>query len=341
MFVVGEMVMRVLIAASGGGHTGYALDAAIALRRHGAEVVFAVAEGDVWSRRLVEQYGEVVAETPRFLSAEEPLWRGLARAPGAVMRALRRLRRVDFDYVISTGSNHSVAVALAGRLLGARVVNLEVAVRFTRPSRAYRVLRHIAWLNVVQWPEQRRFGGDPVVVGPFYKLPRTKVVNRGYVLVATGSHGYPELVKAFADSGLPVVLQVGKNGPDPSYLATRGRVLKAFRFDPDFDTWLAGATIVVTHVSKTVVDAALGYGKPVVVVPNPRWKHGATAKDGEILTAKVCGAFAANPAEAIDMVKELKEKLSHVICIKRVREKHGWGPEKLAQVLKMAERGSK
>ena len=60
-----------------------------------------------------------------------------------------------------------------------------------------------------------------------------------------------------------------------------------FRFDPDFGKWLADASVVISHLGKTVIDAALTYKKPVVIVPNPEWSLTAGWKDARILAEKV------------------------------------------------------
>ncbi len=54
---------RILIAASGGGHTGYAVALAQRLVEAGIEPDFAIPVGDEWTRSKVERYGGVVAET--------------------------------------------------------------------------------------------------------------------------------------------------------------------------------------------------------------------------------------------------------------------------------------
>ena len=52
-------MVRVVITASGGGHTGY--DVALAQRLHGrADLLFIIPRSDKWTRSKVEQYGEVV-----------------------------------------------------------------------------------------------------------------------------------------------------------------------------------------------------------------------------------------------------------------------------------------
>ena len=203
--------------------------------------------------------------------------------------------------VVSTGSNHSIAVALAGALHGARVVNMESSVRFVKPSRAYRLLRSVAWLNVVQWPEQCGFGGRPVLAGPFYEEPRYRSRDEGYVLVTTGTYGYRELFDELLTVPVRIVLQTGRVDPTP-YRAKRPD-WTVFDFDPDIDRWIAGATLVVTHLGKTALDAALAYRKPVIIVHNPRWsRHGAGPLDAQAFARRI-GARLATPRQVRRMLE--------------------------------------
>jgi UDP-N-acetylglucosamine--N-acetylmuramyl-(pentapeptide) pyrophosphoryl-undecaprenol N-acetylglucosamine transferase len=291
---------RPLIAASGGGHTGYAVALAQRLVEHGVEPHFVVPEGDNRSRAKVERYGVVVAETPKFMGPEDPLWKGLARALPALLKTLKRLPN-SYQVAVSTGSNHSIAVAIAAWLKGARIVNLESSVRFTRPSRAFRMLRRIAWINAVQWPEQKAFAPNALVVGPLYEKPRYPPRDEGYILVATGTYGYRELLDAIAEANpsCRIVAQTGRVNPEPY----RKLGWIAFQYDPDIDRWIAGATLVVTHVGKTALDAALAYRKKVIIVYNPRWtKHGATLEDAKTYAQKIGAILVGDPNEAVNKI---------------------------------------
>ncbi len=97
--------------------------------------------------------------------------KGVLRAPSALVKVLRRLLG-GYDVAVSTGSNHSIAVALAAWAKGVKIVNLESSVRFVEPNRAFILLRRIAWLNVVRWREQTRSAPNATAVGPFYEKPR-------------------------------------------------------------------------------------------------------------------------------------------------------------------------
>ena len=64
-----------------------------------------------------------------------------------------------------------------------------------------------------------------------------------------------------------------------------------FRFDPDLDRWIAGARVVIGHNSVTILEAAVTYRKPVVLLWNPEWRAVATRKDVEIFARKINAVF--------------------------------------------------
>ena len=320
--------MRVLIAASGGGHTGYAVALAQFLVEFGVEPDFVVPVGDVWSRSKVERYGRVVAETSKFMGPETPLWKGVLRAPWEFFRVLKRVPG-GYDVVVSTGSNHSVLVALASRFKGAEIINIEASVRFTRPSRAVRVLRRFARLTVLQWSEQKRLVPEGVVLGPFYEKPEYESYDGGYILVSCGTYGYKQLFDILVklSSYDNIVLQTGRVDPQP-YIRARPE-WKVFRFDPDLGRWIAGAKLVITHLGKTALDAALTYRKPLVIVPNPQWtRHGAGLEDARMLARKL-NAVLVEPWEL--SVERLEEAIEE--AMKRKPPIYPNGAKKLAEML--------
>ena len=74
--------------------------------------------------------------------------------PGvAQLRALALAMRVRPGAVLTTGPAIGVPVALATRLLGGEVVFVETISRVTAPSGTGRIMRRVADLHVVQWPQ--------------------------------------------------------------------------------------------------------------------------------------------------------------------------------------------
>lgn len=266
--------------ASGGGHTGHAVALAEHLLEAGASVGFIVRRGDYWSAWRVRGLGPVVAETTQPYLPGESAARGLLRGPRALLESLAAVYG-SADLVVSTGSNHGVPPALASRALGRPLVHVETPVRVETLSASTRFLAPLASAIIAQWGEQARAleglgaGGRAFVTGPIYERPRHPARDGGYILLAGGTYGYRELYEAFLEAGFrEVAAQTGR--VDPSRYRERGWA--AFRFDPDLQRWIAGARLVVSHLGRTVIDAALTYRKPVAIAPNPRWALGRSAR---------------------------------------------------------------
>ncbi len=255
---------RISITASGGGHTGYAVS--LAQRLYGkVEMVFFVPRGDGWTISKVERYGPYV-EIVKPRGPNEGFSKLLTGLPKAMLESFKHVR--GLDVLVSTGSNHSVAPAIAAWVRGIPVINIESSVRFTRPSSSAKHLSRIADLTVLQWEEQKEILPRGRVFGPLYELPEYGVEDKGYILVTAGTYGYKKLFDTILDLGLDnVVLQTGRVDPS-SYRKARPNWI-VFDYDPVFSKWIAGASLVITHLGKTVIDSALTYGKPTIIIPNP------------------------------------------------------------------------
>ncbi|ABM81243.1 glycosyltransferase [Hyperthermus butylicus] len=315
----------VAVTAARGGHSGRALALAEELVRHGVEVVAVIAEGDEWTRARFQ--GHRVVEVPLLRTPTDSRLAAALRAPRALMVSLRRLPK-GLCALVSLGSNLSIAPAVTAKLRGARLYVVEDIVRFVAPSATARLLAPIADRVVLQWEEQRKLHSQGVVYGPFYPRPRYPPRDGGYVLIATGTLGYPGLVEAAAR--LPydhVVVQTGRL-VDPEKLPRRPG-LTVFRFDPDFHRWLAGARVVVTHLGHTAVEAALTYGKPVVIVYNPMLGRTAGLKPGD------AEAFAMKLNAILIEGEPTVEELARAIeeAGKRRPPQYPNGAEKLAEEL--------
>ncbi len=299
-------MVRVIITASGGGHTGYAV--ALAQRLHGrADILFIIPRNDKWSRSKVERYGEVV-EVSKPRGPRDSLGKLLIRMPRALLESIGHVRG-DYDVFVSSGSNHSVPPAIIARLKGLRVYNVESSVRFTRPSLSARWLRPFSHVTVLQWEEQLKLHPNGAVYGPLYEYPEYEPVDKGYILVTGGTYGHKLLFDAISELELEnIVLQTGRVDPEP--YRKRHPEWVVFQFDPDFGKWLAGASVVVSHLGKTVIDAALTYRKPVVVVPNPEWRLTAGWEDARILARKLNAVFVEDiaPKSLLDAIEEAKKR---------------------------------
>ena len=299
--------MNVIITASGGGHTGYAI--AIAQRLKGkANIMFIVPKNDSWSASKVKEYGNVIY-VKKARGPKDSLFKAFPGLISAFYESLNVLPK-GFDIFISTGSNHSVPPAYVAKLKGLKVINIESSVRFTKPSLSVKVIKPIADITILQWPEQKKIIPEGIVVGPLFELPMYKSEDKGYILVTGGTYGHKMLFDAIAKTNLNnVVLQVGKVNPEKYRKEHPEWII--FDFDPDFQRWIAGASVVVSHLGKTVIDAALTYGKPVVIVPNPEWIHTAGLVDARILAKKLNAEvveeiFPENISNAVDKVQKRK-----------------------------------
>ncbi len=305
---------KVLIIASGGGHTGHSIALAEYLIDLGIEVDFIIPENDSWTRNSVINYGKVVSETPKFLDPSESLYKGILRAPIAIIKSLFKVKS-GYKLAIASGSNHSISAGLALWLKGSDIIVFESTERFLEPSRTIKTLGRISKLIAFQWEEQLKFNNKKgKVVGPFLGKLKYSIKDEGYILVSAGSYGYKKLFDALSKTNLEnIVLQTGKVDPKP-YMKAHPE-WKVFQFDPNLEKYIANASIVITHFGRTAVESALKYKKPTILAPNIEWKwmqNETRLKESEIM-AKKLNAYYLSPEyinensimEAIKQVKNL------------------------------------
>lgn len=309
--------MRIGISASGGGHTGYAVSLAQRLAGR-SELIFYIPTGDRWSRSKVERYGEVI-EIRKARGPNESFIKLAVNIPRAFIESIRKLG--DIDVFISSGSNHSVPIAIASKIHRIPVINIESSVRFTKPSSSAKYLSYISDITVLQWEEQKRILPRGTFFGPLYEKPEHEIRDEGFIVVTAGTYGFKDLFDAIMKTKLEnVVLQTGR--VDPSIYRSR-RDWIVFDFDPDINKWIAKASIVVSHLGKTVIDAALTYRKPVIIIPNPGWRLTAGAEDARILAEKL-GVCYEDRIESEILVERIEE------CRKKIPREFPDGAAKLA-----------
>jgi UDP-N-acetylglucosamine:LPS N-acetylglucosamine transferase len=298
--------MKVVVTASGGGHTGNAVALAQYLYRD-VDILFIIPKGDEWTRMKVEKYGSVV-EIPKPRKPNEGIDRLVYGIPRALFDCVDKISS-ESKIFVSSGSNHSVAPAIIARFKGLKVYNLESTVRFVKPSLTGRWLNPISHVTVLQWEEQKSIHPMGKVYGPFYEMPEYDVRDDGYILVSGGTYGHKLLFDTVSEMGLDnIVMQTGRIDPTP-YLDKHPDWV-VFKFRPDFNKFVAHASIVISHLGKTVIDAALTYGKPVIIVPNPLWKLGATIEDSKILAKKINAVLVSKISEEtlFDALDEIRSK---------------------------------
>lgn len=273
---------NVLILAGGGGHTAYGY--ALAQRLYGkANLHFLVPEGDKLSYGRLVKFGSVnFLLKPR--EAKTPTKEFLPRLAKAFVEAFQKVP-IDFDVIVSTGSNFCIPPCIFAWLKGIPIVNIESSVRFTKASKSALLLQFFSTITALQWEEQKKLLKRGTVVGPLIPKPEVQPWNGGYILVTGGTLGHKKLFDVISESKLEnVVLQTGKVDPEP--YKRKHPEWKVLEHSTKFYELVAGADVVVTHFGATILEAVV-YRKPTVVVPNPEWTRTAGLKDAEYYVKKV------------------------------------------------------
>ncbi len=282
---------KVLVVAGYGGHSGYAFAVIHELLKLGFKrSIVIVAEGYGFLVEKFRPYGEVVVQSlPR--KPGEPLYRGIYRWFKAFNQSLKLLARHNVSVVFASGSNFSLPPSLASKIFSrAELYTIEAIERFTKPSRAVKVLEKMGATVFLHWEKQLEIYPQGVVVGPVYEPPLYEPRDEGYVLVTTGTLGYKELFDVVEKLRLErVVLQTGDVSPEPYVNRNPGWI--AFRYTSDIHKWIAGASLVITQQGLTAAISRLAYGKPVVIVWNPRVSLGATKSDVKTYAEKLEAPF--------------------------------------------------
>ncbi len=270
--------MKVLVIASGGGHTGYARAVAQYLP---FKVDFAIPKGDRWSAEVLSEYASNVFEITKAREPKDGI--------GALLRNSAKSFRESlslgkYDVVIATGSNHSLFVALGTKLKGSKIFAIESQDRIVTRGKAVSILSKFSERVFVHWEEQRHLYHNSYVTGPIVEKPKYSPKDSGYVLVTAGTMGFPRLFNEVSKTkGFDFVVQTGR--VDPSTVTAS----KVFSFDPDMERFIANASLVVTHQGKTAMESVVMYRKPTVIVYNSDWTKAATKEDTR-LYAKILGA---------------------------------------------------
>ena len=133
---------KVCLAASAGGHLSQLLKVAGCTEGHDVSIV--TTSQSVQAKLASMGKVHVVGECNR----EHPL---------RVIRVLVRCVRIIFherpDVIISTGAAPACLCCLLGKLLGAKIVWVDSITNVDRISLSGRIIRPLADLFLVQWPE--------------------------------------------------------------------------------------------------------------------------------------------------------------------------------------------
>lgn len=134
--------LRVCLAGSSGGHTSQLLK--LSDSWHGCDI-FSITTTEVVREKL-RKYGKVyvIGECNR----QHPL-----HVAKVLLRAARIVLIEKFDVVISAGAAVGCIVCFLAKLTGAKVVWVDSITNVNRISLSGRLVRYIADLFLVQWPE--------------------------------------------------------------------------------------------------------------------------------------------------------------------------------------------
>ena len=134
--------MKICLTASAGGHLTQLLKLTDSWQQHDA---FCVTTSDI-VRETLQKYGKVyiVGECNR----EHPF-----RVISVFIRCINVTLRERPNVVISTGAAAGCIVCFLSKLLGAKVIWLDSITNVERISLSGRIVRYIADLFLVQWPD--------------------------------------------------------------------------------------------------------------------------------------------------------------------------------------------
>lgn len=308
--------MKIYIIGSGGGHTGYAVaigESLIDLEPE-LDLVFVLPTRDMWSlqrlRSRIRGFEYIHVVKPR--RPLESMGKVLLLGPRSLFDSLKFVKEPFM--VIATGSNHGIAPVLAGLFRRARcILSIEAIDRIYTYSKANMLLYKCFKTTILlQWKEQKKYYPRGVLVGPIYERPIYNARDEDYILVLSGSMGHKKLFDLLLKTDLEnVVIQTGKI--DPEYIISRKPHWKAFKFDPDIDRWIAGASVVIGHQGLSIAEAALAYNKPVIIAYNPDLPQTSGYLDSLALAKKLNGL-------CIDVGKISPQELTELIDRARKRK---------------------
>ena len=134
--------LRICLAASGGGHLTELLTLSDSWKEHD---IFYITTVPVIQRDLRKSGNVyVVGECNR----QHPI-----RVLRVFLRCLKAVLKERPDVVISTGAAAGCMVCFLARALGARIIWIDSITNVERISLSGRMVRHVAGLFLVQWPE--------------------------------------------------------------------------------------------------------------------------------------------------------------------------------------------
>lgn len=258
--------MRLLLAASGGGHLRQLLDLEPLWRAH--ECLW-VTEDTALGRSLARD--RRVVFVPHVALGQAKLGRARAMVAGAIKSVPVSVRAVlGFrpQAVITTGAGSVAPAVLTARASGARVALVDSFARFDRPSAFARLIGPFAHRRIAQAPGAAARWAGAELFDPFRILPDPPPPKDALAFVTVGATlPFPRLMqataRAMADGLLPARVVAQTGGGEGPPLA---EVVDSLDFD-EVNALLDKAEMALCHGGTGSIITALQHGCRVVVMP--------------------------------------------------------------------------
>jgi len=147
--------VKILLVASDGGHLAQLLPLEDWWRRHDRHWV-----------TFQKPDAEAALAGEQVTWAHHPVTRNLPNAVRNLGLAVRTLRRLRPDVVVSTGAGVSLPFFVVARFLRIRTVYIEVFDRIDSPTLTGRLSYPLSDAMCGQWPQQLAIYPEAVVIGP-------------------------------------------------------------------------------------------------------------------------------------------------------------------------------
>lgn len=143
--------MKLMIVLGEGGHTKEML-ALVDLLGEGYRYAYLMTEQDQLSAPKIRIPGEQY-RIIRPRNKEDAIWRALPKVVRSLWQSWRIMRRVRPHAIITCGPAIAIPACIWAKLLGAAVIFIETGSRIHQLSLTGKLVRYLADLYFVQWPQ--------------------------------------------------------------------------------------------------------------------------------------------------------------------------------------------
>jgi UDP-N-acetylglucosamine--N-acetylmuramyl-(pentapeptide) pyrophosphoryl-undecaprenol N-acetylglucosamine transferase len=260
-------LMRICLAASGGGHVRQLLDLVPVWSEYDS---FVVTERTALGESLAKEHRTYFVTHVALGQAKlgRP-WLMVRSAWHNVAESWRAIRAERPEVVITTGAGAVFAAVLWAKFHGAKVIVIESFARFDRPSAFMRLASRIADFSVVQSPHLTRWFPRAHVFDPLRITDQPRPPKEALLFATVGATlPFDRLIEAVAElkraGAIPerVIAQVGIGGARPADL----ECVETMSFD-EIQATLSRADVVVCHGGTGSMITALRERCRTVVMP--------------------------------------------------------------------------